>query len=70
MLKMLERGNFLVKSSNHILLFRFQQIQPLFFTILLNQKEEGPFDVKEELKKLEEKWMEKLQPYGERGYHK
>lgn len=32
--------------------------------------EEGYFDTKEELKKLEKKWMEKLQPYGDKGYHK
>jgi hypothetical protein len=25
---------------------------------------------KDELKKLREKWLDKLQPYGERGYHK
>lgn len=36
---------------------------------ILKEKEEGYFDKKEELKKLEEKWLEKLQPYGERGYH-
>jgi hypothetical protein len=27
------------------------------------------FSVKDELKKLEEQWMNKLQPYGDRGYH-
>ncbi|TCL62408.1 hypothetical protein EDC14_102527 [Hydrogenispora ethanolica] len=27
-------------------------------------------DYKEDLKALEELWLEKLQPYGERGYHK
>lgn len=37
---------------------------------ILKEKEEGFFDKKEELKKLEEKWLEKLQPYGERGYNK
>lgn len=36
---------------------------------VLKEKEEGYFDKQEELKKLEEKWLEKLQPYGERGYH-
>lgn len=29
-----------------------------------------PEDIKEELKLLEEKWFEELQPYEERGYHK
>ncbi|MFZ7103250.1 MAG: DUF2087 domain-containing protein [Peptococcaceae bacterium] len=37
---------------------------------VLEEPEEGFFDRKEELKKLEEKWLEKLQPFGERGYHK
>lgn len=36
----------------------------------LPEKPEGYYSVKDALKKLEEKWMEKLQPYGERGYHK
>lgn len=36
---------------------------------VLKEKEDGFFDIKEELKKLEEKWLEKLQPFGERGYH-
>ena len=36
---------------------------------VLKEKEEGFSDIKEELKKLEEKWLEKLQPFGERGYH-
>lgn len=36
---------------------------------VLKEKEEGFFDRKEELKKLEEKWLERLQPYEERGYH-
>ncbi len=31
---------------------------------------DNPFVVpKDELKKLEEDWIDKLQPYGERGYH-
>ncbi|HEU4964575.1 MAG TPA: hypothetical protein VFV52_12085 [Bacilli bacterium] len=32
-----------------------------------DKRRENP---KEALKELEEKWMEKLQPYGDRGYHK
>jgi DNA-binding CsgD family transcriptional regulator len=36
---------------------------------VLKEKEEGYFDKKEELKKLEAKWVEKLQPFGERGYN-
>ncbi|MGG0888173.1 GIY-YIG nuclease family protein [Cytobacillus horneckiae] len=41
------------------------------FTVLevLKKKEEGYFNEKSELEKLEEKWLEKLQPYGENGYN-
>lgn len=37
---------------------------------VLEKKETGYFNAKEELKKLEEKWLEVLQPYGERGYNR
>ncbi|MFZ5988907.1 MAG: DUF2087 domain-containing protein [Bacillota bacterium] len=37
---------------------------------VLDEKEDGFFDKKEELKKLEEKWCEKLQPYGYKGYNR
>lgn len=37
---------------------------------VLEEKGDGFFDKKEELKKLEKKWLEKLQPYGECGYNK
>ncbi|ANE45752.1 LuxR family transcriptional regulator [Paenibacillus swuensis] len=34
------------------------------------EKKPDPFwDEKDALKKLEEKWVTELQPYGERGYH-
>lgn len=36
----------------------------------LEKKDGVYFDEKEALKKLEEKWLDKLQPFGERGYHK
>lgn len=36
---------------------------------VLEQKDEPYYDYKRELKRLEEKWLEKLQPYGERGYN-
>lgn len=35
----------------------------------LKKKEDPYFNEKEALEELEEKWLEKLQPYGERGYH-
>lgn len=37
---------------------------------VLKKKETGYFDEKNELKKLEEKWLTKLQPFGERGYNR
>jgi hypothetical protein len=36
---------------------------------VLEEKEGVFFDKKEELKKLEQKWLDKIQPYGERGYN-
>ncbi|QQE75094.1 GIY-YIG nuclease family protein [Brevibacillus composti] len=36
---------------------------------VLEKKETGYFDEADELKKLEEKWLQQLQPYGEHGYH-
>jgi hypothetical protein len=36
---------------------------------VLEEKEEGYFDRAGELKKMEKKWLDKLQPFGERGYH-
>lgn len=37
---------------------------------VLEEKEEGFFDRKEELRTLERKWLDKLQPYGDKGYNK
>ncbi|HZH59485.1 MAG TPA: GIY-YIG nuclease family protein [Metabacillus sp.] len=41
------------------------------FTILekLKKKDDPYFNEKEALALLEEKWLEKVQPYGENGYH-
>jgi DNA-binding CsgD family transcriptional regulator len=36
---------------------------------ILEKPEEGYFDAKDALKKLKEKWLDQLQPYGERGYN-
>lgn len=35
----------------------------------LKRPETGPFDEKRELKKLKEKWLRELMPFGDRGYH-
>ena len=37
---------------------------------VLKKKESEYFDEKNELKKMEEAWLDKLQPYGERGYNR
>ena len=36
---------------------------------LLEPKEDAKADYSEDLKLLEDMWMEKLQPHGEKGYH-
>ncbi len=36
---------------------------------VLKKKEDGYFDEKDALEKLEQKWLDQLQPYGERGYN-
>ncbi len=52
----------------------FAQFGPenFVFEILdrLKPLEDPQYDYKEDLKALEELWLEKLQPYGERGYNK
>jgi len=37
---------------------------------ILKEKKDGYFNAKDELKKLEEKWLDRLQPYGEKGYNR
>ncbi len=36
---------------------------------VLEKKEDPYFDEKDALKKLKAKWLEKLQPFGDRGYN-
>lgn len=36
---------------------------------VLDEEKESLFDMKDELKKLEIKWLNKLQPFGGKGYH-
>ncbi|MGC5325972.1 GIY-YIG nuclease family protein [Brevibacillus sp. SYSU BS000544] len=36
---------------------------------VLKKKEDGYFDERDALKKMEQKWLDKLQPYGECGYN-
>jgi type II secretory pathway component PulK len=35
----------------------------------LPPKEDGPRDYRDDLAALEARWLDMLQPYGERGYH-
>jgi hypothetical protein len=37
---------------------------------VIEKPEEGYFDMKDELKKLENKWLDKIEPFGDKGYHK
>lgn len=36
---------------------------------ILKEKDDPYYNEKEELEKLEEKWLNQFQPFGERGYH-
>lgn len=36
---------------------------------ILKKKDDPYFNEKEELEKMEEKWLAELQPYGDRGYN-
>jgi hypothetical protein len=42
----------------------------VFEVLEILKVEEGAFNKKKALEKLVEKWLEKLQPYGERGYNR
>ena len=37
---------------------------------VLDRPEEGYFDEADALKKLKKKWLDQLQPYGDKGYNK
>jgi len=40
------------------------------YDVLEEKEVKEDMDVRWELKQMEKKWLEKLQPYGERGYNK
>jgi len=40
------------------------------YEVLEEKKADDVADVRWELKQMEKRWLEKLQPYGDRGYHK
>ncbi|MEC0246863.1 GIY-YIG nuclease family protein [Paenibacillus chitinolyticus] len=37
---------------------------------IVEKKKSGYFDLKDALKKMERKWLDRLQPYGDKGYNK
>ncbi|MFZ3130143.1 MAG: GIY-YIG nuclease family protein [Desulfosporosinus sp.] len=65
----LERGS----HTNKLLQNELQEFGTEAFVIevleILETPKEGFFDVKSAIKKLKEKWLNKLQPYGEHGYN-
>ncbi|MGE7623056.1 GIY-YIG nuclease family protein [Viridibacillus sp. NPDC096237] len=74
-LKRLNGVQFMLKMNNHTnkaLQADWNSFGEASFEIetleILKKKEEGYFDVKKELAKLEEQWIAKLKPFGERGY--
>jgi hypothetical protein len=40
------------------------------YEVLEEKKQEPDMDIKWELQQMEKAWLEKLQPYGDRGYNK
>jgi hypothetical protein len=66
---MLETGN----HDNKLLQEEWKQFgeKAFVFEVLevLKEKDEPFYDKRGELKKLEEKWLEKIQPFGDRGYN-
>jgi hypothetical protein len=40
------------------------------YSVLEDRKQEADMDVKWELQQMEKAWLEKLEPYNERGYNK
>jgi hypothetical protein len=65
----LERGS----HTNKLLQSEIKEFGGEAFVIevleILDIPEDGYFDTKDALKKLKQKWLDKLQPYGERGYN-
>ncbi|MDU0200368.1 MULTISPECIES: GIY-YIG nuclease family protein [Paenibacillus] len=62
------------KHMNHALQLELNEFGSSAFEIevleVLKVKETGYFDEDDALRKLEDKWLEQLQPYDDRGYHK
>jgi hypothetical protein len=61
------------KESNKSLQMEWNEFGPAAFVMevleILDPGDNPFVNQKDELKKLEKKWIEKLQPYGDKGYH-
>lgn len=75
-LKTLNGVKFSLENGGHMnkkLVAEWKQFGKDTFTFevleVLKKNDDPYFNEKEELGKLEEKWLEKLQPFGERGYN-
>jgi hypothetical protein len=75
-LKTMNGQKFMLEMGSHMnqqLQQEWRQYGPDAFVFevmeVLEIKEDEYIDPKDALKKLEQKWLEKLQPYGERGYN-
>lgn len=76
-LKRLNGLKFMLKTNtftNKLLQKEWNQFGADTFSIdtveMLKKPKEGYFDEKKELEKLEQKWIEQLQPFGNKGYNK
>ncbi|MCM3216498.1 GIY-YIG nuclease family protein [Niallia taxi] len=76
-LKTLNGVKFSLENGGHMnkqLVAEWKQFGKDTFTFevleVLKKKDDPYFNEKEELGKLEEKWLEELQPFGGRGYNK
>ncbi|MGG0655262.1 GIY-YIG nuclease family protein [Rummeliibacillus pycnus] len=60
--------------SNQLLQKEWNEFGPDVFTIetveMLKKPDEGYFDAKKELEKIEQKWIDQLQPFDDKGYNK
>jgi len=75
-IKTLNGVKFMLNKGGHVnreLAKEWQALGEGSFTVevieILKKKNDPYFNEKEELKKLEEKWLEEYKPFGEKGYN-
>lgn len=56
--------------QNDVKVFGLEKFSFDVFDYLDTKKDDMDYDYNDDLKLLEEMWLEKLQPYGEKGYNK